>query len=1081
MIRRHAGLLYQASAELSIIDYQSSIIIMNDSDKTREQLIEEIKLFRTLLDTLPDRIFVKDAQGRFIICNKAVEETVEIHPSDGVIGKSDFDLYPPEKAKQYYAREQEIIKTGVPMVNEEVCGLHPETGGPSWSLSTKLPWRDKDGNIIGIIGANREITERKNIEQALLESENRYKTIFETTREGILIVDDETKLFKYANPAVCVMFGYTTAEMTRLKVEDIHPKEQMDWILADFEANIGGKKNASQNIPCLHRNGSIFYADINTAKVIIDNRRCNIVCFTDVTRHKLDDEALRQSEQRFKSVVENIPVSVVLLSPQMEIISINNRLRRVYPDVDILSRPICYKTFNSPPRETPCLYCPVVKTLADGQIHETIIDTPRQGKIVHVRIIASPVKDTEGRITGIIEVVEDITERRHAEDALRESEQKFRLLVEQLPAITYTAALDEASTTLYVSPQVKQILGVSPDDYKADPDLWRKILHPDDVSQVMKAVERTHKTGLPLSSEYRMIAQDGHIVWIRDEASIVKDAEGKCLYLQGVMYDITAAKQAEVALRESEEKFRGLAERSFDMIFVTDEKGYFTYLSPASERIFGYKPEEMTGRHFSNFLLESEIPKAVQKFTDRLDGKDQGTQSFEAVKKNGSSVFIEVNASSFLLDGNPVGTQGIIHDVTDRIKVQKELQKSQEQLEVRVQQRTADLAGAVEKLQKEIAERKRAEDSLRQAEERFRTIFVNAIVGIYRTAPDGQILMANPAIVKMMGYNSFDELSRLNLEKDGFDPSTPRSAFKQLIERDGFVSGLESIWLRCDGSRLYVLENAFAVRDTKGNILYYEGTAQDITKRKEAEEKLMLYQEQLRSLAAQLSLAEERLRRKIATDIHDNVSQNLAISKMKLEALAQSVNSDQAESLKEISDLIGQTIEVSRSLTFEMSPPILYELGFVPALDWLVNRTRQRFAIETEFVDDGKPKPLVIDVSVLLFQAVRELVNNVIKHAKARNLKITASSVRSSICITVEDDGLGFEMAHAMSARKHSSKKDVSDYSLRGFGLFNIRERLDHIGGSIEIHSKSGQGTRVTLFVPLLKTPKNRPKKNKMK
>lgn len=226
---------------------------MNDSEKTREQLIEEINLFRTLIDTLPDRIFVKDVQGRFVICNKAVEKVAEIYPSDGVIGKSDFDLYPPEKAKEYYAREQEIIRTGVPMVNEEVCGVHPETGGPSWSLSTKLPWKDKDGNIIGIIGANREITERKNIEQALLESENRYKTIFETAREGIILMDFETRRFRYANPAMCAMFGYTPEEFTRFGVQDIHPKEQKDWILADFEANIRGEKSASQSIPCLQK------------------------------------------------------------------------------------------------------------------------------------------------------------------------------------------------------------------------------------------------------------------------------------------------------------------------------------------------------------------------------------------------------------------------------------------------------------------------------------------------------------------------------------------------------------------------------------------------------------------------------------------------------------------------------------------------------------------------------------------------------------------------------------------------------------------------------------------------------------
>ncbi|MGA2092358.1 MAG: PAS domain S-box protein, partial [Sedimentisphaerales bacterium] len=604
----------------------------------------------------------------------------------------------------------------------------------------------------------------------LRHSKTRYETIFETVREGILIMDVETRRFRYANPAICAMFGYTQEEFTRFSVQDIHPREQMDRILADFEANIQNKKNMSHNIPCLRKDKTIFYADINTANVIIDNRRCDIGCFTDVTRHKLDEEALRQSEQRFKSVVENIAVGVVLISPQMEIISINNRIKQRYPDIDVSTRPICYKTFNSPPREAVCSYCPIVKTLADGLIHEAITSTRRSGKVIHSRIISSPIKDADGRITAVIEVVEDITERKNAEEALR----------------------------------------------------------------------------------------------------------------------------------ESEEKFRNLAERSFDIIFTIDTNGFIKYVSPACERIFGYKPEEMTDKHFRNFVADSYMQPAAEYFSGTLKECNPAPFSFEAKRKDGHHVFIEANMSPVVWDDAIRGVQGVARDITYRRKTQEELQKAHDQLESRVQQRTAELAGAVEKLQREIAERKRAEESLRQAEERFRTIFENAVVGIYRTTPDGRILMANPAIIKLLGYNSFDEISRLNLEKEGIDPSTPRSTFKQRMERDGSVTGLESIWFRRDGSRLYVLENAFAVRDNDGNIIYYEGTAQDITQRKEAEEKLFLYQEQLRSLASQLSLAEERLRRKIATDLHDNVSQNLAISKMKLEALAQSVNSEQAKTLKEV-------------------------------------------------------------------------------------------------------------------------------------------------------------------------------------
>jgi len=318
--------------------------------------------------------------------------------------------------------------------------------------------------------------------------------------------------------------------------------------------------------------------------------------------------------------------------------------------------------------------------------------------------------------------------------------------------------------------------------------------------------------------------------------------------------------------------------------------------------------------------------------------------------------------------------------------------------------------------------------------------------------------------VRMLGYGSFEQLAELNLEKEGIDVSTPRSVFKERVEREGRIIGLESVWIRRDGTKLFVRESAVAIRDEQGNVLYYEGTVEDITERKKAEEKLFAYQQQLRSLASELSLAEERLRRRIATEVHDNISQNLAISKMKLESLAESVILPEVSgALAEVHDLIGQTIESTRSLTFEMSPPVLYELGFEAAVGWLVRQTRQRYGLEVEFKDDGRTKPLDDDVRVFLFQAVRELLVNVIKHASAHKAKVTTRLVRAEVRVTVEDDGVGFDV----------SRMGTSDRT-GGFGLFSVRERLDHIGGRVNIESRPGRGTRVTLIAPVDSKGKNR-------
>jgi len=144
-----------------------------------------------------------------------------------------------------------------------------------------------------------------------------------------------------------------------------------------------------------------------------------------------------------------------------------------------------------------------------------------------------------------------LQKQRESDIALRESEIKYRTLVEHLPAITYTAAFDESSTTLYVSPQIEKIIGISPHDYKADPDLWLKHLHDGDRERVLKEVSHAHETGQPFVSEYRITSTDGRVVWLRDEAVIAKDDKGNPRYLQGVMVDITRQKQTEDALKKA--------------------------------------------------------------------------------------------------------------------------------------------------------------------------------------------------------------------------------------------------------------------------------------------------------------------------------------------------------------------------------------------------------------------------------------------------------------------------------------------------------------------------------------------------
>ena len=149
----------------------------------------------------------------------------------------------------------------------------------------------------------------------------------------------------------------------------------------------------------------------------------------------------------------------------------------------------------------------------------------------------------------------------------------------------------------------------------------------------------------------------------------------------------------------------------------------------------------------------------------------------------------------------------------------------------------------------DITERKRVETALQESEERFRSLFENATVGIYRTTPTGQILVANPALVKMLGYENLEELVKRNLEEQGFEPTYPRQLFHERMAREGEVKGVEAVWTRQDGSAMFVRESARAIRGEGDQILYYDGIVEDITERKLAEEKLQESEERFRQLA----------------------------------------------------------------------------------------------------------------------------------------------------------------------------------------------------------------------------------------
>ncbi len=269
---------------------------ITERKRAEEALAAEQRLLTSLIESSPDSIYFKDRQSRFLRINKALAEKIQVQSPDDALGKTDFDFFGKDHGPQAYEDEQHLIATGEPLIDMEEREDWPD-GRVTWVSSTKMPMRDNEGRIVGLMGISRDITERKEAEVALRDSERRFRTLFEGAAEGIAIADVESRTLGYVNPAICEMLGYTAEELTGMGVQDIHPAEDLPAVFAAFEAQARGEQQLAPDIPCLRKDGTVLIADINTAPVELDGQLCLVAFFTDVTERK-EAEAERQRLER---------------------------------------------------------------------------------------------------------------------------------------------------------------------------------------------------------------------------------------------------------------------------------------------------------------------------------------------------------------------------------------------------------------------------------------------------------------------------------------------------------------------------------------------------------------------------------------------------------------------------------------------------------------------------------------------------------------------------------------------------------------------------------------------------------------
>jgi len=289
-----------------------------------------------------------------------------------------------------------------------------------------------------------------------------------------------------------------------------------------------------------------------TAELVAKNRQL----IQAVEEHRITERALRQSEEKYRGLVDNIGIGISLISPGMEILTLNDQMKRWFPDIDISQKPVCYKAFNNPPRQAICDYCPTYRTLQDGQVHQSVTETPEGDAIRHYKIISSPIKDSAGKVTAAIEMVEDITEHIKMQERLRDSELRYRTIFETTGSATQI--VEEDTTISLINTEFEKLSGYSKAEIEGQRS-WSEFVAEEDLArmQAYHRLRRTDPAAAPRHYECRIKNKNGQT---RDVFTTVAMLPGTSQSVVSLM-DITERKKAQLALQASEKQLRSFSSR----------------------------------------------------------------------------------------------------------------------------------------------------------------------------------------------------------------------------------------------------------------------------------------------------------------------------------------------------------------------------------------------------------------------------------------------------------------------------------------------------------------------------------------
>ncbi|HEY1376094.1 MAG TPA: PAS domain-containing protein [Gemmataceae bacterium] len=608
------------------------------------------------------------------------------------------------------------------------------------------------------------------------------------------------------------------------------------------------------------------------------------------------------------------------------------------------------------------------------------------------------------------------------EQALRDAQDRFGHLLSGLPTFLYLLRFDgDRALPVWVGTNVARLVGYTPEE-TARPGWWADGLHPDDRAAAL-AAQGPLLTDGRLSLEYRFRHKDGRYCWIRDELRLVRDEAGTPREAVGAWFDITDLKRTEAALREREQRYELATAAGRVAVWDLDVATGRLHADPPLQQFWGVEPaaREREVDSWAAALHPDDVGAVRRAYEDYVAGRAAGFRCEYRIPVPGGGVRWGFTRGSVVRDesGRPVRLIGTTTDIT---------------------------------------ERKRAEEELRQSEARYRALVGAASDAVWRSRPDDIGEPEGSAWWREVTGQTRAEAATwgwLNAVHPD-DRARARAAWEAAVAGGTTYDVEYRVRTRAGEYR------SVAVRGIPvgaGPDREWIGTFTDVTARRRAEAAVREREEQLRALSRRLMVVQERERRHLARELHDEIGQLLTGLKLQLEAAGRSWFGGRGR-LAKATEVVRDLTDRVREMSLRLRPSLLDDLGLVPAVRWLAERvearTRVRVSVDPSNCDQRFPPP----VETAAYRIAQEALTNVARHARTRSAAVTLACDADVLTVSVADQGAGFDPAAAAAGHPRGGTAVTG-------GLSGMRERAELLGGALTITSAPGAGTTVAARLPL--------------